>query len=542
MRANVLSRRVRSASLLAGVLLSALLLPVVSTSPVGAASEAGEANGPRRGDFNGDGFADLAIGVPLEDLTAENQGAVTVIYGSPQGLDPRQRPDQLLVQTDPEGPEAQDGFGLSLAVGDFNGDGFGDLAVGANGEDKGRDGNNEGAVTVFYGSPSGLMARSAQYLTEPKTAENDQFGFTLAAGDFNGDGRDELAVSVLNRRVGGAIGAGSVVVFRGAAERLDAGRAIQVDQAGEGTKGWPGIGDQFGSVLAAGDLNGDGRDDLAAGIPNETVNGVPFAGAVSVFFGCAEGPSCALLDSHDQYLSQHTPAVAGAAERGDLFGIALAIGDFGRGGPADLAVGVLREDFAGVVDAGAVEVFYGTSSGPSTSGTQLLFAGRGGVPEKSEAGDEFGAVLAAGDVGKGGEDDLVIGTPFEDLGLLTDAGAVTVLYGGPDGLSSRGGDLITQDAPRIPGVTAAGHGFGKTVAIADFGRSDREDLAVASRDAVSGAPTAGAVTVVYGVSDSGPLSASAHMQYVTQDTAGIDDSPENNDLFGGAWGQPGLAG
>ena len=541
MRANQLSRPVRFACLLAGTLLSAFLLPVVPTSAV-AASEVAGPDGRGRGDFNGDGFGDLAVGVPLEDIKAENQGAVAVIYGSAAGLDPRQRADQLLVQTDSEGAEAQDGFGLSLAVGDFNGDGFGDLAVGANGEDAGPGGNNEGSVSVFYGSASGLVARAAQYLTAPSPAQDDQFGFTLAAGDFDANGRDDLAISVLNRRAAGAVGAGSVMVFRGGAERLDTRPAIQLDQKGAATRGWPEIGDQFGSVLAAGDLNGDGRDDLAAGIPNERVNGVPFAGAVSVFFGCTGGSGCELLDPHDQYLSQHTPGVEGSAERGDLFGIALAIGDFGRGGPADLAVGVLREDFGGVVDAGAVEVFYGTSSGLATSDTQLLFAGRGGVPEKSEAGDEFGAVLAAGDVGKGPEDDLVIGTPFEDIGLLADAGAVTVLYGGPDGLAARGGDLITQDGARIPGATAAGHGFGKTVAVADFGRSGREDLAVASRDTVDGVPTAGAVTVVYGPSESGPLAGSAHMQYLTQQTGGIEDSPESNDLFGGAWGQPGLAG
>jgi hypothetical protein len=538
MRAHVVSRRARLASLGAGLLLGAVVLPVGSL-PAGAAAGSARPTSAR-GDFNHDGFADLAVGVPLEDIKAVNQGAVEVMYGSADGLDARKRPDRLLVQTDAEGPEAQDGFGLSLAPGDFNGDGFGDLAVGANGEDRGATGNNEGSVTVFYGSASGLLTGSAQYLTEPAPAADDQFGFTLAAGDFDGDGHDELAVGVLNRAVAGAAGAGAVFVFPGSGHGLDKAHVVALDQDRAGTHGRAEAGDQFGSVLAAGDLNGDGRDDLAVGIPNETVNGAPAAGAVSVFFGCDLEPGCDLLDRHDQYLSQATPGAQGAAEAGDLFGIALAVGDFGRGAPADLAIGVLREDVGTVVDAGAVEVFYGAASGLRTSDTQLLVQGHAGVPDQPEAGDEFGAVLAAGDVGKGPEDDLVVGTPFEDLGAAADAGTVTVLYGGPGGLSPSGGTVLTQDSAHIPGRALAGHGFGKTLAVADFGRSGRGDLAVASRDAVGGAPTAGAVTVVYGAS--GVLNGSTRVQYLTQRSGGVNDRPEENDLFGGAWGQPGLAG
>src|SRR5688572_28789781 len=152
-------------------------------------------------DFNGDGHADLAVGVVGENgLT----GAVNVIYGSASGLSTTTAPlPQLFTQDSvnvPEVAEGGDAFGGSLAWGDFNGDAFDDLAVGVPGEN-----SDAGAVNVIYGSASGLSTTTAplpQLFTQdsvnvPEVAEGgDSFGWALAAGDFNGDARDDLAVGV----------------------------------------------------------------------------------------------------------------------------------------------------------------------------------------------------------------------------------------------------------------------------------------------------------------------------------------------------------
>ena len=112
-----------------------------------------------KGDFNGDGFGDLAIGAPGENLGA---GAVHVLYGSATGL--TTTGSQFLSQGAggiADAAEAGDEFGRSLAVGNFNSDGFNDLAIGAPGENRGA-----GTVHVLYGSASGLTATGSQQWTQ----------------------------------------------------------------------------------------------------------------------------------------------------------------------------------------------------------------------------------------------------------------------------------------------------------------------------------------------------------------------------------------
>ena len=119
------------------------------------------------GDFNGDGYADLAIGVPGEDIVNNSEddgGAVNVIYGSANGL--IAAGNQLWDQGSTSiagAPEAGDRFGRALTAGDYNGDGYADLAIGVPFEDI--DNNSEddgGAVNVIYGSSNGLTAAGNQ--------------------------------------------------------------------------------------------------------------------------------------------------------------------------------------------------------------------------------------------------------------------------------------------------------------------------------------------------------------------------------------------
>ena len=145
-----------------------------------------------RADFNGDGTADLAIGAPGEN----SSGVVHVLYGAASGL--TAAGSQLWSQDSPGiagVAEPGDSFGSSLAGGDFNGDGRADLAIGASGEN-----SFAGVVHVLYGSVSGLTAAGSQLWSQDSPgvaglAESfDDFGAALAAGDFNGDGRADLAI------------------------------------------------------------------------------------------------------------------------------------------------------------------------------------------------------------------------------------------------------------------------------------------------------------------------------------------------------------
>ena len=153
------------------------------------------------GDFDGNGLGDLAIGIPEEDVgDLADAGIVAISYGAPGGWD--QRTSQWWWQGTPGVAglgEAGDYFGNALAVGDFNCDGFDDLAIGSHLEDIG-DTANAGAVIVLFGSSGGLTATGSQAWSQDSSGvvglseESDQFGGALASGDFNADGCGDLAI------------------------------------------------------------------------------------------------------------------------------------------------------------------------------------------------------------------------------------------------------------------------------------------------------------------------------------------------------------
>lgn len=275
------------------------------------------------GDFNGDGIDDLAIGVPNEQIAIGSafNGGVNVLYGSTSGL--TADGNQFWSQSSngiPGLPQRGDRFGSALAAGDFNGDGADDLSVGVPGEDF-----STGVVHILYGRRgAGLTANGTQLWSQDTdgikgTAEKfERFGAALAAADFDGDGRADLAIGIPNEAVSGFAGAGAVQVLRGSS-----GGLTSFDQLWNlnvsGVRGIATTDDHFGATLAWGDFNGDGRADLAIGIPGRENGFVTDAGAVQALYGS----SSLLTAEGNQHWQQGRDGLLGTPFEGAQFGRAL---------------------------------------------------------------------------------------------------------------------------------------------------------------------------------------------------------------------------
>jgi hypothetical protein len=341
------------------------------------------------GDFDGDGWDDLAIGAP-KDLS--RAGVVNVLYGSKLGL--IDDGNQLWYQDAwavPDVSQSGDAFGASLTVGDFDDDGYDDLAIGAPGDKVGGE-NKAGLVTVLYGSASGLSATGSQSWHQKNASipgtpnENDKFGAALSAGDYDGDGFDDLAIGVPGEDVDGKVGAGQVHVLFGRSTGLKANNNQVINQNSPGIAGISKKGNALGSSLASGDMDGDGFFDLAIGVPFKYVT-ASRAGAVLTLKGSIDG----LSRRGDVQWRQGLSGLVGTSERGDRFGSALRFADLNGDGYDDLIVGLPTEDL-NAVDTGAVIVIYSTEDGLTAVGSEVWHQDVSGVEGAGGTSDRMGSL------------------------------------------------------------------------------------------------------------------------------------------------------
>jgi hypothetical protein len=389
---------------------------------------------------------------------------VHVIYGSANGLDTSTR--QVWSQDTSgidETAEAGDTFGWSLVAANLGLGPQSDLAIGVPNETLGA-ADGAGVVHVLYGSPTGLTAANSQLWSQDLTGTDaveadDGFGWALSAADFGKTGQADLAIGVPGENASFVPGAGAVNVLYGSTTGLTATGAQLWHQDVAGVPEKAENGNNFGLVLAAGNFGKSKQADLAVGVFKESVGTVAEAGAVNVLYGRSAG----LGALGSQLWHQNSAGIASGSRTNENFGFALVAANFGKSSQADLAVGVPYEN-ANVDDDGAVNVLYGGSTGLSAVGDQFWHQGSPGVGGAPEIADFFGQTLAAANFGKSSQADLAVGIPLEDVGVVQNAGALTVLYGRAAGLSSLGDQIWHQDRTGIPDGGETGDQFSQTLA------------------------------------------------------------------------------
>lgn len=412
------------------------------------------------GNFDGDAYSDLAVGVPGDGVA----GAVNVLYGSSTGLRASAGGGALDDQRFTLGGAgvAGDSFGAALAAGNFNNDAYTDLAIGIPGDDAGA-----GSIRILYGSGTGLG--SAANLAQGGTAEDsaeagDRFGSALASCDLNGDGYEDLAVGARGEDHVTSNSGGVAVLYGSAAGIQTTGTGAPDDDfftldEVDGDGGAE-AGDSFGWSLAVGDLDGDGIHDLTAGAPYEDIGFDQDTGEVHVLYGAATGVDDGLADQNWQ---QENIDVGEGNSDGDLFGYALAIGDLDLDGFGALAIGAPGEDLSNTANAGKVQILIGASGGVTTEDEFAIHQALPAIPGIVEAGDNFGRSLAIGDFGgplvdDGAIPDLAIGGPLEDADHITNSGVVSVFFGTIE-VGFPAPQRFAQDTPGLGEDPEAGDNF-----------------------------------------------------------------------------------
>ncbi|MFD0686740.1 FG-GAP and VCBS repeat-containing protein [Actinomadura fibrosa] len=345
-------------------------------------------------DFDLDGYADLAVVASGEDAQGPlDGGRITLIYGSASGLSSRAVVFGENAQTVSAGDFDRDGkpdlaaglpgsfavyrglasgstsgtvtrigsgqgesFRVATTAADFTGDGYADLAYAVSWAPI--DGDDYWIrFNVHPGSANGVSATPAYTSSEAAPQ-------SLASGDVNGDGKADLVAGFPDDGKGG-----QVRVYSGTASGL--GSATVIDQDSEGVPGTEEPDDLFGAAVAAGDVNGDGKADVAVGAPEEAIGTTAKAGAVTVLYGGSGG----LTGTGAQQFGEGTAGVPGSVETNDRFGSQVSLADLGGDGKADLTVGSSGENGT----EGALYVLNGTASGVTTTGIKAFSSANLGV-------------------------------------------------------------------------------------------------------------------------------------------------------------------
>ena len=395
------------------------------------------------GDVNNDGYDDVLVGCYYYTNGQTNEGAVHVYHGSSSGV-------STTASFTAEGNQASGFFGVSVAgVGDIDGDTYDDILVGASNYDNGS--TDEGRAYVFYGSASGITSSGSDILEENQAYM--YFGGNVdGAGDVNGDGYDDVIVGARLASYG-QTNEGCAFVYLGTSTGINTTYANRLEINQSGAR----LGERVGR---AGDVNGDGYDDVWAGARDYDYN-FSNDGSIFIYHGSSTG------------ISTSATQIGGLASS-DQLAKAAHLGDVNNDGYDDL----------GVMSSASVRVHYGSSTGLDVNYQDSV--------ANSSATTSFGISVSGGDFNGDGYGDMIVGDHLYDNGTTTEGGAF-VIYGSHSGLALDSSDFVDGGQ--------AGANFGASVSSAgDVNGDGYSDVIIGAYTYDNGSSNEGAAFIFHGSS------------------------------------------
>ena len=498
------------------------------------------------GDVNGDGFDDLIVGAAYgagDGNNFPNTGEAYLVFGG-QSWGPSM--DLSLLDGSNgfrlDGVSSGDYTGISLAgAGDFNHDGYDDLIIGAFKADP--DGcTDAGAAYIVFGGSNGAMV-----LTDPTASldlsllngfdgfrldgirDNDQSGNSVnSAGDINGDGLDDIIVGAYNADSG----AGETYVVFGSElwttiwsfshpdmdlSELDGGNGFLIEGVDAG--------DSSGKTVAgAGDINGDGYDDILIGAYLADPGGRTDAGEAYVVFGGPDWNARLSLADLDGSNGFRLDGISSGDKIGG--GDVSCLGDVNGDGIDDLIIGARGAYTSGGPGTGQSYIIFGQSGWNAAINLSSLDGTNGVIVNGIDVGDYSGqSVSNAGDVNGDGYDDILIGAFKADPDGNTDAGETYVIFGraGWDGVLNLA-DLSGTQGILINGIAPEDYSGYKVSSGGDINGDGYDDLIIGARDAVANGNTdAGESYVIFGSDFTGAVThEGTDGQDILEGTSGAD--------------------
>jgi len=406
-------------------------------------------------DANGDGISDLAVGATGASLTGFLSGQVALFNASASGVINFGAESKFVaydyhLEPEPGRFSANSDFGSSLCRIDFNRDGIQDLVVGSTTDD--RKFTDDGSVSVFYGNENGTVSAKPDFvLVSPSPLISArQFGSSCLGLDVNGDDIEDLVVGAWQNDDVGAQ-SGSVYVYLGTATSTNVFPSFQIN--GPALAGY-----QFGSALAAGDLDNDGHDDLIVGAANADLVAVD-RGAVYVF---RSHNVTGVIDLLNFSTFQHTAGLTL-----DMLGASVLAFDYDGDGDADLLAGAPGDNDDGA-DAGMVYVWLNAGVADTLiDATHDLVI----LHPESNINSGFGSALHTGFYSNEDYPDLFIGASLDDINGAN-SGALFAYTGTANGFLTNPNVIYSYDAP----ATATTETFGASALVMDINNDGLTDL------------------------------------------------------------------